>query len=158
MTEPNHINYIDIELMEKMCHPIAVALFDSASEPIATFNEHDKSKLEAALANPKHTFGGSEVYPNFTRKAAILYYGVNKSHSFPNGNKRTATATLLVFLLINNFELSGEKKEIDDYLVSLATRVAESSGSQDKDSFLTEIESWLEKHVVPIKKNNLKLN
>ena len=148
MTEPDHINYIDIELMEKMCHPMAVALFDSDAEPIATFNEHNKARLEAALANPRHDF-----YSNFTRKAAILYYGINKSHSFPNGNKRTATATLLIFLYINDFELAGEKTDIDNYLVTLATRVAQSKGSQDKDEFLTEIEAWLEKSLVPIKKS-----
>jgi len=98
----NNINYIDIELMEKMCHPLAVALFNSTIDPITKFSEHDRARLEATLNNPRQTFEGKDLYPTFTRKAAILYYGLIKGHCFKNGNKRTTTAALLVFLYLNN--------------------------------------------------------
>ena len=53
MTESKKVNYIDIDLMSKMCHPIAVTLFDSPVEPMTAFAEHDISLLESALNNPK---------------------------------------------------------------------------------------------------------
>jgi death on curing protein len=147
MTEPDHINYIDFEMMEKMCHPIAVALFDSMSEPIAKFHEHERALLESALGNPQQSFDGKDLYRTFVQKAAILYYGLIKNHAFKNGNKRTATATLLTFLHINDFELTGTKQEIEDYLVTLAKRVASTEGTTDKDKWLSEIENWLEDHI-----------
>lgn len=87
--------------MEKMCHPIAVAIFDSKKEPMVKFHEHNRARLESALNNPRQTFGGIDLYPTFTKKSAILYYGLVKNHAFRNGNKRVATATFLVFLYIN---------------------------------------------------------
>lgn len=134
--------------MSKMCHPIAVALFDSQVEPMTAFSEHDRALLESALYNPKQTFGNHELYPTLSKKAAILYYGLIKNHPFRNGNKRTATASMLVFLSVNDYPFFGDKKEIEDYLVELATRVAKSEGSEEKDRFLDEIKNWLERHSV----------
>ena len=102
MTESKKVNYIDIDLMSKMCHPIAVTLFDSPVEPMTAFAEHDISLLESALNNPKQTFEEQELYPILSKKAAILYYGLIKNHPFKNGNKRTATASMMVFLAIND--------------------------------------------------------
>lgn len=151
MTEPSHVNYIDLELMEKMCHPLAVAVFDHASDPITRFRERELALLESALKNPRQSFEGNDLYPTFAKKAAILYYGLIKNHAFRNGNKRIATATLLIFLYIDDFVLDASdssEKEIEDYLVSLAKRVADSSGSFGKEDFLKEIETWLGKHLL----------
>ncbi|MCR4275496.1 MAG: type II toxin-antitoxin system death-on-curing family toxin [Candidatus Wolfebacteria bacterium] len=142
MTESENINFINRELMEKMCHPIAVALFDSSVEPMTKFDDHEIALLESALNNPKQPY-----YPTFHKKAAILYYGLIKNHPFKNGNKRTATASLLIFLFINNLWLRGPQEEIEDYLVNLARRVAESKGADNKDLFLLEIEEWLSKYI-----------
>ncbi len=141
------VNYIDFEMMEKMCHPIAVALFDSADEPMTQFHRHDRGRLEAALNGPRQTFDGKDLYPTFAKKAAVLYYGLNKSHSFENGNKRTATASLLVFLYINNRWLRGDNQAVENYLVDLARRVASSEGNSLREELLLEIERWLEGHM-----------
>ncbi len=130
--------------MSKMCHPIAVTLFDSATEPMTAFTEHDTALLESALHNPQYPY-----YPTISKKAAILYYSIIKNHPFKNGNKRTATASLIVFLAINDSPLVGSKKEIEDYFVGLATKVASSKGSDEKDAFLEEIASWLIQHTDP---------
>ncbi len=153
MTEPDQVNYIDFELMEKMCHPIAVAIFDSAKEPITKFHEHERALLESALNNPRQGFGGSDLYPTFIKKAAMLYYGLIKNHAFKNGNKRVATATLLTFLYINNLWLRGEEQDTEDYLVNLAKRVADTEGTADKDKFLSEIENWLAINIAPSEKD-----
>lgn len=152
MIKPDFINYIDFDVMEKMCHPIAVALFDSSNEPMTHFGKHDRALLESALNNPRQIFDKKELYPTFVKKAAILYYGLIKNHPFENGNKRTATVTLLTFLFINNFRLLDADIIIEDYLVELAKRVAISEGSIQKDGFLKEIETWLAEHLVEPKR------
>jgi len=146
-----NINYIDVALMRKMCHPFAVALFDSATDPMSKFDEHNQALLESALGNPQQTFDGQELYPTIAEKAAILYYTLIKNHSFDNGNKRTATATLLVFLYINDFWLRSDKKdEIEDYLVGLAESVSNSKGDERRKEFLKEIANWLNEHMTPL--------
>ena len=147
MTERRGFNYIDIELMEKMCHPLAVAVFDTREDPIVMFRDHELALLDSALNSPKQTFGQKELYPSLLEKAAILYYNLIKNHPFQNGNKRIATATLLIFLYINEYWLSGNKKEEEDYLVELAKDVASSAGSGKKDYFLAGLRNWLEAHV-----------
>lgn len=147
MIEPKDVNYIDFEIMRKMCHPIAMALFDSEREPMTVFGDHDRNLLESALANPKQTFDGKDLYPTIEEKAAILYYSLIKNHPFENGNKRTATATLIVFLNLNNYVLREGGIEIENYLVDLATRVAKSEGSEYKNVLMDEIANWLSKNI-----------
>lgn len=134
--------------MKKMCHPIAMTLFDSGKEPMTLFDDHNRALLESALANPKQSFDGSDLYLSLFEKAAILYYSWIKNHPFENGNKRTATATLIVFLNINNYRLQNANPEIENYLVNLAARVASSKGGDDKDIFMKEIVEWLIKNTL----------
>lgn len=140
-------NYLDIELMEKMCHPIAVAVFDTEEDPIARFNEHELSLLDSALNNPKQTFQKQELYTTLAKKVAVLYYGLIKNHPFRNGNKRIATASLLVFLFMNDYWLIGIQKENEDYLVNLAQKVAGTIGDKDRDLILKDLEDWLDTHL-----------
>lgn len=73
--------------MEKMCHRLAVAVFDTKDDPIAFFHEHSEEKLDAALNLPRQTFGGNDLYPTLINKAAILFYAINKGHVFQIGLK-----------------------------------------------------------------------
>lgn len=134
--------------MEKMCHPIAVAIFDTNNEPISKFGEHELTLLDSALNNPKQTFQEKDLYQTLAQKVSVLYYGLIKNHPFRNGNKRIATVSLLVFLFINDYWLKGGQLENEDYLVSLAGRVAGTKGNENKDQVLKELENWLNKHLV----------
>ena len=142
--------YLDVETMLKMCHPLAVAIFDTTEDPIAKFDEHELNLLDSALQNPRQTFGGKDLYTTLEEKAAILYWGMNKNHPFRNGNKRIATASLLVFLFINGYWLTGDKRnrEVEDYLVPLAVRVAQAL-PEDRQNILKELQGWLAKHISP---------
>ncbi len=150
MIDPEEVYYLDKELMEKICHPFAVAYFDTHNDPISQFDEHETQLLESALANPSRSFNGQQLYPTLVKKATILYYGLNKNHPFKNGNKRLATAALLVFLMINNQAPDGSRKEIEDYLVNLALRVADSKGNENRENILKELEQWLGQHLKPL--------
>ena len=50
----------------------------------------DMGLLASAVNAPFQSFGGVELYPTLTEKAARLCYGIAKNHPFFDGNKRTA--------------------------------------------------------------------
>lgn len=135
--------YLDIELMEKLCHRFAVAVFDTKDDPIASFRDHDIALLEASLNLTRATFGGKDLYPALVDKAAVLYYALNKNHPFRNGNKRIATATLLVFLFINDHWLDAGKDE----MTRLTLDVAKSEANR-RDEVLVKIKAWIASHLV----------
>ncbi len=56
--------------MERMCHRLALNVFDTEDDPIACFEEHT-DLLESAINQPRQTFGGKELYPTLIEKAAI---------------------------------------------------------------------------------------
>jgi death-on-curing protein len=71
-------------------------------------------------------------------KAARLGYGLIKNHPFVDGNKRIGTHVMLVFLMLNHFEVEYN----DNDLVQLILGVA--SGEIDDRQLLV----WLQQHLV----------
>lgn len=63
--------------------------------------------LESALAQPRMTFGGEELYPGIADKASALGYSLVQNHPFVDGNKRTGHAAMEVFLVLNGFEIDA---------------------------------------------------
>ncbi len=137
------VHYLDIELMEKMCHRLAVTIFNTKNDPISPFRKHTKELLDSALTLPKQSFSGKELYPTLIDKAAVLYYTLNKNHPFENGNKRIATTSLLVFLHINDAWLDAGKRE----LLKKTLWVANSAASE-REKVLSELKNWIGEHVV----------
>lgn len=136
--------YLDVELVEKTCYPLAVAVFDNNEDPIPSFSPHVRGLLESALNSPKQTFGGEELYPMLADKAAILFYSLIQNHPFRNGNKRIATASLLIFLFINNHWLEVGKRELAEKAITLAR-----SGEDKRDSkmLIAELKTWVQSHL-----------
>jgi death-on-curing protein len=58
---------------------------------------HDLGALESALAQPRMTFGGEELYPTIVEKAAALGFSLIQNHPFVDGNKRTGHAAMEIF-------------------------------------------------------------
>lgn len=67
----------------------------------------DLNALEPALAQPRMTFGGQELYPTIVEKASALGFSLIRNHPFVDGNKRTGHAALETFLVLNGYELAG---------------------------------------------------
>jgi death-on-curing protein len=141
------VEYLDMELMEKMCHRLALKVFDTKEDPIACFDDHT-TLLESAINQPRQTFGGRELYPTLVDKAAILFYGINKNHPFRNGNKRISAASLIVFLYINNMWLNVNKSEMVDKTLYVAR-----SPTNKMDEVLNNIKTWIGKHIEPLGNN-----
>lgn len=81
----------------------------------------DAGLLESALASPRQTMFGQELYPDVAAKAAILLMGLLKNHPFVDGNKRTAFITTLRFLEMNDCTLSATEDELFALILDIIT-------------------------------------
>ncbi|MFC8270420.1 Fic family protein [Streptomyces cinereoruber] len=101
-------------------------------------------KLQSAVARQVAGYGDFLKYRKLEGVAATLFFGLACSHSFDNGNKRTALVSTLVLLEKNRASL-GEATEDDLYL--LATDVANHKQATrfpkaDPDSVVDEVARW----------------
>ena len=105
-----------------------------------SFGTHNLAALESAVAQPRMTFDGAELYPTFAEKAAALGFSLIQNHPFVDGNKRTGHAALETFLVLNGAELDATADE--QFAVILGVAASEIG----RDAFL----EWLREHIVPV--------
>ena len=58
----------------------------------------DLGLAESALAQPRMSFGGIELYPSLPEKAAALCFSLVMNHPFVDGNKRIGHAAMETLL------------------------------------------------------------
>ncbi len=104
-----------------------------------TMGIRDLGALEAALAQPRATFGGEDLYPTIVEKAAALGFSLIKNHPFLDGNKRIGHAAMETFLILNGYEIEAPVDEQEQVIVQVA------SGKMGLRAFT----GWLREHVVP---------
>jgi len=61
----------------------------------------DRGLLESAVAAPQATIGGKPLIVDPIEVGAAYLFYLCRNHPFADGNKRTALAAALVFLLVN---------------------------------------------------------
>ena len=88
----------------------------SPNEPLGV---KDPNLLDSAINRPKQSVFGSDAYPTIYEKAAALFESIAKNHAFHNANKRTALASLIVFLKINHFRWTMGIEEEQDFTVDV---------------------------------------
>lgn len=118
-----------------------VAQFKNSSGDSEVFGEvKDEIKLKAELDKIN-----SDAIPGTAGKAAELLYFIIKEKPFVDGNKRIAAFVFVVFLTMNDFQLSGngEVKISDRALVALTLLIAESE-DKEKDLIIALICKLLE--------------
>ncbi|MEO5800670.1 MAG: type II toxin-antitoxin system death-on-curing family toxin [Gemmatimonadales bacterium] len=99
----------------------------------------DLGMLEAAIAQPRQTYVGVDLYPSLVAKAAALGFSLIQNHPFVDGNKRVGHAALEVMLLLNGVVLSATVDESEQLILDVA------SGKTDRATFT----SWVESHIAP---------
>lgn len=104
-----------------------------------TFGIRDFGLLESAIAQPRMTFGGEDLYPSLVEKAAALGFALIMNHPFVDGNKRIGHATAEVFLVLNGTEIVASVDEQERVVLAIA------SGKMKREAFV----AWLRQHVVP---------
>lgn len=100
----------------------------------------DLGALESALAQPRQSFEGQDLYPEITSKAAALCFSLVLNHPFVDGNKRIGHAAMETFLMSNGHELRATVDEQERIMLDLA------AGTLSRDTF-TE---WVKQHTEPI--------
>ena len=98
----------------------------------------DITLLESAIYRLQTTFGGIDLYPSMFDKAAALVHSLLLNHPFVDGNKRTAIASMLVFLDLNNYSFSVSQKKLTLTALSIENK---------KTYFLYLLELWEYKQV-----------
>jgi len=100
----------------------------------------DLGALESAVAQPRMTFGGQDLYPAVEEKAATLGFSLICNHPFIDGNKRAGHAAMESFLVLNGCELEADVDEAEQVVLGIA------AGQRSRQSFV----DWIRKHVKPL--------
>jgi death-on-curing protein len=108
MTEPE---WLDIGIVLDF-HAEQLALFGGAD------GIRDHGLLESALARPINKFAYGET--DISILAAAYGFGIARNHPFVDGNKRTALASMVVFLGLNGMDLDAPQETATAIVLSLA--------------------------------------
>ena len=101
----------------------------------------DRGGLESALAQPRMSFGGQDLYSTLEEKAAALGFSLIMNHPFVDGNKRIGHAAMELFLRTNGRRIGASVDDAEQMILS----VAASRASRE------ELTAWLKSHVVEAK-------
>ncbi|OLP15756.1 death-on-curing protein [Leptolyngbya sp. 'hensonii'] len=96
----------------------------------------DMGLLESAIAQPRMSFGGEDLYPSLLEKAAALGFSIIMNHPFVDGNKRTGHAATETFLVLNGLEINASVDEQERMVLAIA------SGKQERQVFI----EWLQQN------------
>lgn len=99
----------------------------------------DLGLLESAVARPRASYGGADLYEGIFPKAAALFESIARNHPFVDGNKRTAISSTVEFLHANGWEINVPPGRLDDDVVAL---VVENPGTD-------AIAEWFQVNCVP---------
>ena len=97
----------------------------------------DLGGLESAIAQPRMTFGGRDLYPTLIEKAAALCFSLIQNHPFIDGNKRVGHAAMEVMLIVNGYAIYASVDGQEQVILGLA------SGDVSRDKLV----EWLTAHI-----------
>jgi death on curing protein len=98
----------------------------------------DMGLLEAAIARPFQTFGGTDLYPTIIEKAAALGESLIKNHPFVDGNKRTGLLAMLSFLINKGYSSKASPDELYAFIIDI------SSGALSFEEIVTWLREYTE--------------
>lgn len=97
----------------------------------------DFGLLESAIAQPRMTFGGEELYSSLIEKSVALGFSIIMNHPFVDGNKRTGHAAVETLLILNGMEISASVNEQERVMLAIA------SGEMGRKEFV----EWLQEYI-----------
>jgi death-on-curing protein len=128
MSEPE---WLDLDIVLDF-HAEQLALFGGAD------GLRDRGLLESALARPINKFAYGET--GLAALAAAYGFGITRNHPFIDGNKRTALASMIVFLGLNGSDLDAPQESATAIMLSLA------AGEIAEDG----LARWIADHIRPL--------
>lgn len=142
MKTPARFVAITVSEVQNVAYELARQLL-SFDEPIPHFSTRFPNALESCLAAPFQRYNKKYLYPNFTTRAAVLFYLLVKNHPFQNGNKRIAVMTLMYFLYKNKKWLVVDSREFYNFAVWVAE-----SNPRLKDETILAAEKFIRTYLV----------
>ena len=112
MTAP--IEYLDVEDLLRLATVVL------GGDPLV----RDVGLLEAAAARPAASVFGVDAYDDLWAKAAALLQSLVKNHALVDGNKRSGAVAALLFLELNNIEISAPTGSIYEQTIAVANGLA----------------------------------
>jgi len=103
--------WLDIDIVLDF-HAEQLSLFGGAD------GLRDRGLLESALARPINKFAYGES--DLSALAAAYGFGIARNHPFIDGNKRTALASMIVFLGLNRTDLDAPQEAATAIVLALA--------------------------------------
>ena len=101
-----------------------------------TLGIRDEGLLQSALARPRASFGGQDLYPTLFEKTGALAESIARNHPFVDGNKRMALEMLRLMLKINGFQVLASQEAKVDLLLKIIERTAT----------VQDVAEWLARH------------
>jgi death-on-curing protein len=93
--------------------------------------------LESAVAQPRMTFEGKDLYPTIEDKAGALGFFIVQNHPYIDGNKRCGHAAMETFLVLNGKAMEAPVDEVEKVILEMA------SGKFSLKNFV----DWLAGHI-----------
>ena len=100
----------------------------------------DVGALDSAVAQPRATFGSSDLYPTLVEKVTAPGFSLVRDHPFVDGNKRVGHASMETFLVLNGAEIDATVDDQERLMLDLA------AGRIDR----TNLTDWLRHHLKPL--------
>jgi death-on-curing protein len=107
------VEYLSVEQLEAL-HDLQIRHFGGAD------GLRDRGALESAAARPAMTFGGEDLYPDASTKAAALMHSLVMNHAFVDGNKRLGAAAAEFFLERNGIRIQASDSEFEEITFAAA--------------------------------------
>lgn len=95
-------------------------LLHIAERVLPAVEVRDAGLLEAAVARPRASAFGEDVYPSLHEKAAALLHSLVGSHALVDGNKRLGLASIIAFYGMNGVRLTLTNDEAYDLIIAVA--------------------------------------
>lgn len=112
------IEYLDLEDLLEIARAVV-------GDEVAV---RDYGLLGSALARPRATVFGEDVYPDLHLKAAALMHSLARNHALVDGNKRLAWTACRTFLAINGQGISAPEDDRFGFVIEVATGALEDVG------------------------------
>jgi death-on-curing protein len=100
---------------------------------------HKQALAESIVAYPQQKYAYADPQPTVQQLAAYLAFAVAKFHAFTDGNKRTAAASMELFLNQNGFIWTATDEEAIPIIEGLA-------GNAGDDAHEAEFVKWVVAH------------
>ena len=107
------MEYLSLEDILDIREQVSVAAGDR-------FEVMSANGLLSALAAPRRSAFGAEAFQTLPEKAGALVYSLIQNHPFWDGNKRIATAALILFIERNSATLRADQQQLKAFTSTIA--------------------------------------